>query len=137
MKYIIKNEIDPNILSNFRKELGWLELPIEQYKKAINNSMINVSVYEEDTCIGIGRIVGDNHYKGMLTDIMIRPSHRGLGIGKLIVTTLIETVKKKLEEGEIFMLEASPTANNRDFYLKCGLKYKPEIQDGVYLWIKK
>ena len=26
---------------------------------------------------------------------------------------------------------------NREFYIKCGMKYKPENQDGVYVWIKK
>lgn len=38
---------------------------------------------------------------------------------------------------DLFMLEASPTCGNRDFYVKCGLKYKPENQDGVYVWIEK
>ena len=31
----------------------------------------------------------------------------------------------------------STIGGNRDFYVKCGMKYKPENQDGVYIWIKK
>lgn len=85
----------------------------------------------------MGRVVGDNVLKGLLTDIMIRPEYQGQGIGRIIVTTLLENISSILKEGEIFQIEASPTANNRDFYIKCGLKYKPENQDGVYLWIKK
>ncbi len=133
----IEYHINPEVLVNMRKELGWKEVSIEQMKKAIANSMINISVYEEETCIGIGRVVGDNVYKGMLTDIMIKNEYQGKGVGKLIVTSLIQEIYNSLDEGDIFQLEASPTSGNREFYIKCGLKYKPEVQDGVYLWIKK
>lgn len=122
---------------NIRKELGWKLIKEEQVEKAINNSMINVSIFDNDECIGMGRIVGDNVLKGMLTDIMVSNKYQGKGIGKLIVTTLIEKLTEKLKEGELFQLESSPTKGNREFYIKCGLKYKPENQDGVYIWIKK
>ena len=99
--------------------------------------MINISVFDNDKCIGVGRIVGDNVLKGMLTDIMVLKEYQNKGIGKLIVTSLINELSSQIKAGECFQLEASPTANNRDFYIKCGLKYKPENQDGVYLWIRK
>ena len=136
MYKIIKN-ININDFISIRKELGWKEIKIEQVEKAINNSMVNISIFENDICIGIGRVVGDNILKGMLTDIMVKKDYHGKGVGKIIVTSLIDGIRDKLEEGELFQLEASPTKGNRDFYIKCGLKYKPENQDGVYLWIKK
>ena len=109
----------------------------KENKEIVNNSMFNISVFDNDNCIGIGRIVGDNVLKGMLTDIIVSKEYHGKGVGKLIVTTLINELTDKLKDGELFQLEASPTNGNRDFYIKCGLKYKPENQDGVYLWIKK
>ena len=120
-----------------RKSVGWNEISYEQIKKALKNSMYNVSVYEDNKCIGVGRIVGDGILKGMFTDIMVDPNFQGSGVGKLILTSLINELEKNVKEGESFQLEASPTANNRDFYIKCGMKYKPENQDGVYLWIRK
>ena len=120
-----------------RAENGWNVIKEEQVKRAVNNSMFNISVFDNDNCIGIGRIVGDNVLKGMLTDIIVSKEYHGKGVGKLIVTTLINELTDKLKDGELFQLEASPTNGNRDFYIKCGLKYKPENQDGVYLWIKK
>ena len=62
---------------------------------------------------------------------------KGKGYGKIVVTTLLQIVKDNLKEGEIFQIEATPTCGNRDFYVKCGFKYKPENQDGVYVWLKK
>ena len=54
-----------------------------------------------------------------------------------MVNKLISKLYNYIPEGECFQLEASPTADNREFYIKCGLKYKPENQDGVYMWIRK
>ena len=56
---------------------------------------------------------------------------------KIVVTNLLEQISNYLDEGEQFQLEATPTNGNREFYIICGMKYKPENQDGVYLWIKK
>ena len=120
-----------------RERVKWNKLDDNQVYKALNNSMVNVSIKIDDKVVGIGRIVGDNVLKGMLTDIMVDPDYQGLGIGKLIVTSLIDKLESMVGVGESFQLEASPTANNREFYIKCGLKYKPENQDGVYLWIRK
>ncbi|MBR6614155.1 MAG: GNAT family N-acetyltransferase [Clostridia bacterium] len=137
MNYIIKKEINVEDFLRLREELGWKNLSKKQLTKAISGSMINLSIFKDNECVGIGRVVGDNALKGMLTDIMVSRKYQKQGIGKLIVTTLIDDIEKILEEGEQFQLEASPTEGNRDFYIKCGMKYKPENQDGVYLWIKK
>ena len=137
MNYIVKYEIMTDDFVRIRKSLGWNDIPYDLVSKAIAGSMINVSVFDEDKCIGIGRIVGDNALKGMLTDIMVLEEYQGKGVGKLIVTTLIARLTDSVLEGNCLQLEASPTANNREFYIKCGLKYKPENQDGVYMWIRK
>ena len=129
-------DISVSDFQNLRERVKWNKLDDNQVYKALNNSMINVSVKVDERVVGIGRIVGDNCLKGMLTDIMVDPDYQGLGIGKLIVTSLISKLDYQVGVGESFQLEASPTANNREFYIKCGLKYKPENQDGTYLWIK-
>lgn len=137
MKFKVETSINSKDFIKIRQELGWKEISEKQVEKALGNSMFNISIFDNDVCVGIGRVVGDNILKGMLTDVMIMKEYQGKGIGKLIITTLIEKIKDNLNEGDLFQLEASPTSGNRDFYIKCGLKYKPENQDGVYLWIKK
>lgn len=137
MEYKLEYQINAKDYLKLRDDMGWKPIKEEQVREALKNSMINISVFDEYKCIGMGRIVGDNVLKGMLTDIIVSKEYHGRGIGKLIVTTLIQKLTDKLNEGDLFQLEASPTSGNRDFYVKCGLKYKPENQDGVYIWIKK
>ncbi|MBQ3020817.1 MAG: GNAT family N-acetyltransferase [Bacilli bacterium] len=133
----ISSDIKPKDFISIRESVKWNKINYSQVEKALKNSMFNISIFIDDYCVGMGRVVGDNVLKGMLTDIIIRPEYQGKGIGKIIVTSLIKQIENKLEENEVFQLEASPTCNKRDFYIKCGFKYKPENQDGVYLWIKK
>ncbi len=137
MNYKITYNIIPEHFESVRASVGWNKLNYDQISRALKNSMVNVSAFDGDFCIGVGRIVGDNILKGMLTDIMVRPEYQGKGVGKLIVNKLISKLYNYIPEGECFQLEASPTASNREFYIKCGLKYKPENQDGVYMWIRK
>lgn len=137
MNYKITYNISPDDFQSIRASVNWNKLNYLQVERALKNSMINVSIFDDDLCIGVGRIVGDNILKGMLTDIMVRPEYQGKGVGKLILSNLISKLYSMVNEGDCFQLEASPTANNREFYIKCGLKYKPENQDGVYMWIRK
>ena len=76
-------------------------------------------------------------YKSDVHIGIIGEKAKASGIGKIVVTTLIKNLEDSVEDGYCFQLEATPTNSNRDFYIKCGMKYKPSNQDGTYLWIRK
>ena len=124
-------------LYSLRECLGWKLLSIEQLERALKNTMCMVSIMKDDKCIACGRVVGDYSAKGVLSDILVHPDFQKHGYGKLVVTHLLKRIEDVLDLGEQFQLEATPTYVNREFYVKCGMKYKPENQDGVYVWIKK
>ncbi len=71
MNFSIKKTIYVNDFIRIRKNLNWNDISPMLIGRAINGSMINISVFYNDKCIGIGRIVGDGVLKGMLTDIMV------------------------------------------------------------------
>ena len=137
MEYSIVNDINPIDFINLRKVLGWKEINLEQVEKALNNTMCKVSIKIGDKTIALGRLVGDYSCKGVLSDILVHPDYQGKGLGKIVVFSLLQIVKDSLNEGDVFQIEATPTYGNRDFYVKCGFKYKPQNQDGVYVWLKK
>lgn len=82
-------------------------------------------------------MVGDYSCKGMLTDIIVKPECQNKGYGKIIVKKILEIANDNLKNGEKIEIQGSPTSGNRRFYTNCGLKYKPEEQDGVYIWLEK
>ena len=133
----IVNDINAEDLFELRKQLGWKDINIEQIKKGLKNTEYKISIYEDDTMVACGRIVSDYSFKGVLSDVMVNPDYQGKGYGKNVVTTLFKNVRDNLKVGEKYQIEATPTSGNRDFYVKCGMKYKPEVQDGTFLWIDK
>ena len=137
MDYSVIYNITPTDFIKLRKVLGWKEINIKQVQKALDNTMCMVSVKVDNETIALGRIVGDYSCKGVLSDILVHPDYQGKGFGKIVVTSLLQMVQNSLNEGDVFQIEATPTCGNREFYIKCGFKYKPQNQDGVYVWIKK
>jgi len=56
--------------------------------------VFSISVFDENKCIGVGRIIGDKVLKGMLTDIMVLKEYQNNGVGKIIVSSLIGELEK-------------------------------------------
>ena len=137
MEYSVIHDINPIDFINLRKVLGWKEINSKQVEKGLNRTMCKVSVKVDNKTIALGRLVGDYSCKGVLSDILVHPDYQKQGFGKIVVTTLLKMVQDNLSNGEVFQIEVTPTSGNRDFYVKCGFKYKPQNQDGVYVWLKK
>ncbi|MBR1386741.1 MAG: GNAT family N-acetyltransferase [Bacilli bacterium] len=137
MNYEIIHDIKSEDIIYLREILGWKKISIEQFDKALNNTMYKVSIKNDKDIIACGRLIGDYSCKGLLSDILVNPKYQKQGFGKMIVCELLDMVKNNLKENEKFQIEASPTNGNREFYIKCGMKYKPENQDGVYIWLEK
>ena len=137
MDYEIINDLVPDDIIELRRVLGWKEINYTQFEKGLKNTMYKISIKFDGKIIACGRLIGDYSCKGLLSDIMVHPDYQKKGLGKIIVTTLLNRVQESLNVGELFQVEATPTSGNKDFYVKCGMKYKPENQDGVYVWLKK
>lgn len=138
MKNII---LDENIsVSEFLEvieSVGFISYSEEQVKKALENTMYMVRAIVNDEVVGIGRVVGDNSIVCILSDICVKPSYQGKGIGLKIVKRLKEMIEAGVSEGEKMQVELTPTAGNEEFYKKAGFKYKPDVITGMYLWIQK
>lgn len=137
MKYEVLYDLEASNIVELRRVLGWKEIDVHQLEKGLKNTMFKVSIKDNGKIIACGRLIGDYSCKGLLSDIMVHPDYQKQGLGKVVVTTLIKMVNDSLKEGELFQIEATPTKGNIEFYVKCGMKYKPENQDGVYIWLKK
>lgn len=136
MDYKIINDLKSEDLLYLRKLLGWKEIKKEQVDIGLKNTEYKITIRNDEDVIAIGRIISDYSCKGLLSDIIVNPKYQKQGFGKIVVTSLMNMVKDNLKEGDLFQLEAAPTYGNREFYVNCGMKYKPENQDGTYLWIK-
>ena len=133
----IIEDISASDLEELRNSVGWKKINSNQLEKGLKNTKYKVKVLYDNKLAACGRIVSDGYSMGVLNNIIVKPEFQGKGLGKTIVTSLFNMVNNDLEVGDRFQIEATPTSGNREFYVKCGMKYKPDFQDGTYLWIEK
>ena len=119
------------------ESVGFKTYNNEQVTKALKNTMYMVKVEVDGELAGIGRAVGDYSILCCLSDICVKPKFQKKGIGLIIVKELMRMIEDGVKEGEKMQIELTPTAGNESFYQKAGLKYKPDVITGMYLWIKK
>jgi ribosomal protein S18 acetylase RimI-like enzyme len=83
-------------------------------KVAFSNSMFKCFVYDSGRLVAVGRALADGRDCSYLCDVAVLPSHQGLGIGKQVVSKLIE-----LSQGhKKIILYAAP--GKEPFYRKFG-----------------
>ncbi len=136
-KITLSNDLPAKDYLGLIDSIGWKSMLNAQVSRAIEKSMYVVKAVVDGQTVGMGRLVGDFGCHGLLTDIVVHPDFQGQGIGTMIVMNIKDFATSYVSEGERFIIELCPTAGKRDFYLKCGFKYKPENMDGMYLWIDK
>jgi GNAT superfamily N-acetyltransferase len=85
-------------------------------KVAFANSMFKCFVYDSGRLIAVGRALADGRDCSYICDVAVHPSYQGLGIGKEVVTRLVNLSKghKKI------ILYAAP--GKEPFYRKLGFK---------------
>lgn len=133
----ISRKISAEEFYELRASVEWKNVLVSELSIALDNSMYVVGVYENDTLVAMGRIVGDKVFKGLLTDIIVSPDYQNKGYGKIVVTELLKLAQENMQDGDLMCIEAAPTNGNIPFYIKCGMKHKPEEQEGVYIWLRK
>jgi ribosomal protein S18 acetylase RimI-like enzyme len=59
-------------------------------KVAFSNSMFKCFVYDSGRLVAVGRALADGRDCSYICDVAVLPSHQGLGIGKQVVSKLVE-----------------------------------------------
>jgi ribosomal protein S18 acetylase RimI-like enzyme len=85
-------------------------------KVAFSNSMFKCFVYDSGTLVAVGRALADGRDCSYICDVAVLPSHQGLGIGKQVVSKLIDLSRGHRK----IILYAAP--GKEPFYRKLGFK---------------
>lgn len=127
---IIYEPPTPTEYNNIRVEGGMSGKPIEAATMGLKNSLFTVCIYHEFTLIGMGRIIGDGGAFFQIVDIVVRPSHQGKGLGKLIMKKLMEYLDQNTYSGSYVSLIAEDPANK--LYEQFGFTYTYPKSHGMH-----
>lgn len=106
-------------------------------EKSLKNSM-TVKYIQNGNIVGMARLVTDNGYMALVSDVIVKPEYQGKHIGKKMINSLLNRVKDTLEDGKEMMIQLLAANGKVEFYEKFGFKVKKEVaEEGMYMWFKK
>ena len=121
----IQFELVDNVLTaedfvRLKVATGFMDRPLEQVRKALENGLFNVSAICDGKVVGMGRLVGDGAMYWYLQEIIVLPEYQGKGIGKSIVNRLLEYIKKTAIPGTGVEIGLTAVKGKEAFYEKLG-----------------
>ncbi|KWX86490.1 GNAT family acetyltransferase [Paenibacillus riograndensis] len=81
-----------------RMEAGLSAMSAEGAEIGLPRSIFAVTLYEEGSLVGMGRVIGDGGCFFQVTDIAVKPSCQGRGLGKIImreIRSFLDTVPER------------------------------------------
>ncbi|MNN05621.1 Acetyltransferase (GNAT) family protein [compost metagenome] len=99
----------------------------------LQNSLFTVTLYAQEELIGMGRVIGDGGCFMQIVDIAIRPDFQGRGLGKTVMTELMEYLNREALPKTYVSLLADVPADQ--LYVKFGFQYTQPRSQGMYLVI--
>jgi ribosomal protein S18 acetylase RimI-like enzyme len=83
---------------------------------AFSNSMFKCFVYDSNRLVAVGRALADGKDCSYICDVAVLPSHQGIGLGKQVVSRLVDLSKN---HKKIILYAA---VGKEPFYRKLGFK---------------
>lgn len=109
----------------FQHMMGWTEDPIEQWEKALRNTLFSVVAVKSGEIIGMGRLLGDAAIYWYINDVFISTECQRLGIGTKIVKRLIQHAKESSISGTPISICLMCAQGKRSFMKSWGFDAVP------------
>lgn len=121
MKVLLKKPKGEDYI-NLRKSSGMGGIKsLERTNIALENSLLNICIYENEKLIGFGRIVGDGGITYVVSDIMVDENYQKKGLGKIIMKEIDDYFEKNCNDECFIMLIANKPADK--LYSKFKFEY--------------
>jgi aralkylamine N-acetyltransferase len=120
MKILIQfgsENIDWNELSELIRLSPLGKRDPEKLRIASENSFIVCSAYVSQKIVGFGRALSDGQYQSAIYDVVVSHEHQKMGVGKLIMESLI----KRLPKDATTLIYVAP--GKQEFYEKQNFKH--------------
>lgn len=116
--YKVNIQINTKDLKQLYSSVEWFAYThdLETLQKAINNSLLVITAWNDDQLVGLIRVVGDGYTILYIQDILVHPDFQNKNIGTKLMTMTLTKYKKIRQK--VLLTEEAP--NVRHFYEKFG-----------------
>ena len=125
-----RNTLEPELFLELYKSVGWEPPCIDQIRVALENTIATFTAYDENTPVGMVRLIGDGGMSFYVKDFAVIPTYQAKGVG----TMLMESLEKYIRENKVsdwaVSLELISSQEAVLFYRKKGFEERPNDWDG-------
>ena len=115
-----------------RIEAGLSPRSLVAAEAGLPHTIIGVVVKQDGNAVGMGRVIGDGLFY-QLVDIAVEPVHQGQGLGKAIVSTLMDELRQRAPAEAYVSLIADGQAHQ--LYAQYGFSPTAPASIGMAQWI--
>lgn len=113
-----------------RKVAGWPEMPEPLVETGLINTFYAVvAVTDSQQVVGMGRIIGDGAIYFHISDVIVHPDYQKMGIGRMIMNKLMETLEN--EGGANTNIGLMCSRGREAFYRQFGFIERPNDKFGA------
>lgn len=108
--------------------VGWSRREPTLIARALLNSLVVVSAWDEDLMVGFARATGDQVFNATIWDVAVRPPYQRKGIGRLLMVELL----KGLDQYGIPLITLYADPGTDGFYKRFGFSFDPSGVRGMF-----
>lgn len=124
-----ENALTAEDFNLLKKSVGFLEKPLLQVEKALQNGLFSIAAFNNEKIIGMGRLVGDGSMYWYVQDLVILPQYQSQGIGKEIMNHLLKFVADNSQPGTKVTIGLMAAKGKEGFYKKLGFRSRPNEKE--------
>lgn len=125
-----EQHITPEEYMDLRRQVGWMEFPLEEAGNCVENAYMVLCVRDEGKAIGVARLLWDGGYVAFLSDVLVSPPYQGQGIGRKLVEAVIQRILDDMKPGYKVKLTLNSAKGKELFYEKFGFRVRPNEDAG-------
>ncbi|GGH99153.1 MULTISPECIES: GNAT family N-acetyltransferase [Mammaliicoccus] len=132
MKY--KISFQKPLVSDYLHLIKICDLIIKDEKAiyiGLENALFNVTIYDKEKLIAMGRIVGDGATVFHIIDVAVHTAYQKQGLGKLVMDHIMSYIEENSFKGTYVNLISETPANY--LYEKYGFKYVREDTPAMFI----
>lgn len=125
--------------NKLRASVDFITVQPKRAEVALSNSLFTIIAMDEDTPVGMARVVGDGGYVYFICDVIVSPAYQSQGLGRRLLKHVLVWLESQVEEDETIMVNLMSAMNKEAFYEKLGFHKRPfdNHGSGMSCWISK
>ena len=124
------NELSAELFLRLYTSVGWEPPCIDQVETALKNTLAAFTAYDNDSAVGMVRLIGDGGMSFYIKDFAVIPAYQSKGAGTLLLNALEDYIKENIAPDWAVSLELISSKEAVGFYQKHGFEERPCDWDG-------